>query len=154
MQHRLWRSPWRMFHSASLDKMAAISQCIFVNTKIGILIKVSLQFVPEGAINNHRSSIGLNYGLTPNRRPAIIWTNAEPFYWRIYAALGLGWGRVVLFTYGCDQQAVIYDTNAILTNCWLFQINWIGTWVQLYTNTPHHLLSITRVTRMTGKMKL
>ena len=69
--------------------MAAISQCIFVNKKICILIKMSLQFVPEGAINNHRSSIGLDYGLTPNRRQAIIWTNAEPIYWRIYAALGL-----------------------------------------------------------------
>ena len=29
-----------------------------------------------------------NYGLLLNRRQAIIWTNADPVYWRIYAALG------------------------------------------------------------------
>ena len=25
---------------------------------------------------------------TPNRRQAIIWTNADPVHWRLYAALG------------------------------------------------------------------
>ena len=34
------------------------------------------------------SSIGLDNGLAPNRRQAIIWTNADPIHWRIYAALG------------------------------------------------------------------
>ena len=33
-------------------------------------------------------SIGLDNGLAPNRRQAIIWTNADPIIWRIYAALG------------------------------------------------------------------
>ena len=33
-------------------------------------------------------SIGLDNGLAPNRRQAIIWTNANPIHWRIYAALG------------------------------------------------------------------
>ena len=33
-------------------------------------------------------SIGLDNGLAPNRRQAIIWTNADPIHWRIYAALG------------------------------------------------------------------
>ena len=32
-------------------------------------------------------SIGLDNGLVPNRRQAIICTNADPFHWRIYAAL-------------------------------------------------------------------
>ena len=32
--------------------------------------------------------IGLDNGLAPNRRQAIIWTNADPVDWRIYAALG------------------------------------------------------------------
>ena len=32
-------------------------------------------------------SIGSDNGLAPNRRQAIIWTNADPIYWRIYAAL-------------------------------------------------------------------
>ena len=33
-------------------------------------------------------STGLDNGLAPNRRQAIIWTNADPIHWRIYAALG------------------------------------------------------------------
>ena len=32
--------------------------------------------------------IGLDSGFTPNRQQAIIWTNADPIHWRIYAALG------------------------------------------------------------------
>ena len=32
--------------------------------------------------------IGLDNGLAPNRRQAIIWTNAQPIHGRIYAALG------------------------------------------------------------------
>ena len=31
---------------------------------------------------------GLDNGLVPNRLQAIIWTNADPIHWRIYAALG------------------------------------------------------------------
>ena len=33
-------------------------------------------------------SIGSGDGLAPFRRQAIIWTNAHPVHWRIYAALG------------------------------------------------------------------
>ena len=33
-------------------------------------------------------SIGLDNGLAPNRRQAIIWTNADLIHWRIYATLG------------------------------------------------------------------
>ena len=32
--------------------------------------------------------MGLNNDLAPDRRQAIIWTNAELIHWRIYAALG------------------------------------------------------------------
>ena len=35
-----------------------------------------------------KSSIVLDNGLAPNRRQAIIWTNADPIDWRMYAALG------------------------------------------------------------------
>ena len=38
--------------------------------------------------NWQQCSIGLDNGLAPNRRQAIIWTNADPIHWRIYAALG------------------------------------------------------------------
>ena len=31
--------------------------------------------------------IGLDNGMVPNRRQAIIWTNGDPIDWRIYAAL-------------------------------------------------------------------
>ena len=45
-------------------------------------------------------SIGLDNGLVPNRREAIMWTNTDPIHWRIYAALGgdeltLGLSRLV-----------------------------------------------------------
>ena len=33
-------------------------------------------------------SIGLDNGLPPSRRQAIIWNNAYLIHWRIYAALG------------------------------------------------------------------
>ena len=35
-----------------------------------------------------QSSIGLDNDLAPIRRQAIIWTNADPIHWRIYAVLG------------------------------------------------------------------
>ena len=35
-----------------------------------------------------RSPVGLGDGLEPNRRQAIVWTNADWIHWRIYAALG------------------------------------------------------------------
>ena len=38
--------------------------------------------------NWQSSSIGLDNGLVPNRRQAIIWTNADPINWRIHATLG------------------------------------------------------------------
>ena len=49
-----------------------------------ILIAISPKFVPKGAVD----SIGLDNGLAPNRQQAIIWTNADPINWRIYAAVG------------------------------------------------------------------
>ena len=33
-------------------------------------------------------SIGLDNGFALNRRQAIIWTNADPVHWHVYAALG------------------------------------------------------------------
>ena len=47
---------------------------------------MSLKFVFEGPIDK-KPSIGLDKGLAPNRRQAIILTNADPIHWRIYAAL-------------------------------------------------------------------
>ena len=56
-----------------------------MNENLYILLKISLKFVPKGPINN---SIASDNGLTPIRRQAIIWTNADPALWRMYAALG------------------------------------------------------------------
>ena len=50
-----------------------------------ILIKISQKFVPKDLIDNMPALVGL----VPNRRQAIVWTNADPIHWRIYAALGV-----------------------------------------------------------------
>ena len=42
---------------------------------------------PQGS-NWKSTSIVLDNGLAPNRRQAIIWTNADPINWRIYATQG------------------------------------------------------------------
>ena len=64
-----------------------IFKCIFVNEKSCILIEISLRFVPKDKVEKQHST-GSDSGLAPNRRQAIIWTNAGPIHWRIYAALG------------------------------------------------------------------
>ena len=33
-------------------------------------------------------NIGSDNGLAPNKRQDIIWTNADPIHWSIYAVLG------------------------------------------------------------------
>ena len=52
-----------------------------------ILIKRSLKFVPKVTINSS-PNIGLDNGLAPNRRQAIIWTYADPIHWCIFVAPG------------------------------------------------------------------
>ena len=58
-----------------------IFKCIVLNGNIWISIKISLKFVPEVRINNIPA-------LVQTRRQAIIWTNDDLDYWRIYASLG------------------------------------------------------------------
>ena len=55
-----------------------------MNEKNCIVIKISLKFVPKCPID----SIGLDNGLAPNKQQVMIWTNADPIHWCIYAALG------------------------------------------------------------------
>ena len=50
-----------------------IVKWIFLNGNLGISMKISLTFVPKGPINNIH--IGLDYGLAPTRRQAVIWMN-------------------------------------------------------------------------------
>ena len=74
-----------------LDKMAAISQTIFsgafswmksfifwLKFHWSLFIRANWQYL----------GIGLDNGLAPNRRQAIIWTNVYLIHWRKYATLG------------------------------------------------------------------
>ena len=74
-----------------LDKMATISQFkgIFFFEKIWISNKNFMEIFSLGS-NWQYVSIGSDNGLAPSRRQAIIWTNVDPVYRRIYAALGGG----------------------------------------------------------------
>ena len=74
----------------------------------------------------------------PKRRQAIVWTNADPIYWRIYATLGgdvlTHWGRV---THICvSKLAIIGSDNGlspdrrqaiIWTNAGILLIGPLGT---------------------------
>ena len=66
------------FNSSTPGQNAAhfaddIFRCIFPNEKYCILIKMSLKFVPKGPIDNDPALLfGLDNGLAPNRRQAII----------------------------------------------------------------------------------
>ena len=53
-----------------------IFRCMFVNDKFCILLKISVNFVRKGPIDNNRALV------------KIIWTNADEIRWRLYAALG------------------------------------------------------------------
>ena len=64
-----------------------IFKCIFMNEKFRILIQISLKFVPKGAINNIVALVQI-MALALIWQQAIIWINAQPIHWRIYAALG------------------------------------------------------------------
>ena len=64
-----------------------VLKCILMNQKFCIFIKISLKFVTPAPINK-KHSIGLDYGLVPNRQQAIIWTNADPIHCYICVALG------------------------------------------------------------------
>ena len=78
---------WNWFQLTHQDKMAAISQTIFsyvFSWKFYILIKISLKFIPKGPVDNIPALVQTINGLAPNRRQAIIWTNANLIHWRIY----------------------------------------------------------------------
>ena len=58
-------------------------KCIFLNENDRIPIQISLKFVPRSQIDNKPA---LNQVMA--WRQAIIWTNAGPVHWHIYAAPG------------------------------------------------------------------
>ena len=75
--------PWTKW-PLSRRPLDGIFKRIFMNEKVRILNKISPRFVPEGRINNNPALVQI----MTRRRRVIIWTNADPILWRIYAALG------------------------------------------------------------------
>ena len=63
-------------NSSPLDKMAAFSQAIFSDA-----------FREWNPIDNNQALVQIMV-LAPNRRRAVIWTNADLIYWRIYVVRG------------------------------------------------------------------
>ena len=100
--------------------MAAILQKILFDAfpwmnSFLILIKISQKYVPKVSTDNNP---GLDNGLAPNRRQAIIWTNAGLFHGRIYTSLGLNELRDSMF-----QQWVKY-TKAHPSHKMVINFNW------------------------------
>ena len=84
-----------------------IFRCILVNEKICILMRILwVSFLSvQLTIAQHWFTV---YGLVPKRQHAIIWTNADPIPWRIYAALGgdkSTFGKVMPLHTEAHQQA-------------------------------------------------
>ena len=57
-----------------------ILKCIFLNGNYKIPIQISLKLDPRSLIDNKSALF----------RQANTWTNDDPVYWRIYAAVGGG----------------------------------------------------------------
>ena len=72
-----------------LDKIAAISQTIVSNVFFNEKNHWSLFFL-RGCLTKPQHWI--NNDFAPNKRHAIIWTNAGPIHWRTYAVLDGGGG--------------------------------------------------------------
>ena len=71
---------WPPLHSRSFQMHFRECKVLHFDSKL-------TEFCSQGP-NWQQPSIGLDNGLAPNRRQAIIWANADPIYWHIYAALG------------------------------------------------------------------
>ena len=59
----------------------------FLNENSGILIQISLKFVPKSPFDNKPALVQL-MGSHQTGRQAITWTNDDPVHWRIYMAPG------------------------------------------------------------------
>ena len=59
------------------------------------------------------TSTGLDNSRVPNRRQAIIWTNADPVHWRIYAALGGTWVNISSFLMSYTYQQLTLQLKRV-----------------------------------------
>ena len=113
-----------LMNSSPLDKMATVLaddnfKCIFLNKNYGILICISLKFVPRSPIDNKPALIQIT---TPNKPQAITWTNADPVHWCIYAALGgdelsTQSNGILLYT-----MLLYISPNTKLTLLWMYKV--------------------------------
>ena len=106
-----------------LDKMAAILQTTFLNAfswlkKFDFWLKFYWNLFLR--VQMKITGIGLDNGLVPMRRQAIIWINDDPIHWRLYATLGgdelTHWGR--------NKMAHILHTTLNVFLQWKFFIFW------------------------------
>ena len=51
-----------------------------------------------------KPSIGFDNGMAPNKRQAIVWTNAGSIHWCIYAALGRDELRYMIISHWIDHD--------------------------------------------------
>ena len=74
-----------------LRQRATIFKWIFVNENVWIFIKISLKFVPKGAISNIPALVRIMPWRQSGNKPLsqFIWTNDGLVSWRIYTSLSL-----------------------------------------------------------------
>ena len=87
MTQRAWINTPRP-HRNGCHFVDGIFEFIFLNDICCVLIQISSTFVPLVLIAK-TCIIGLDNGLSPVRRQAIIWSNDDLFCWRIYTSLDL-----------------------------------------------------------------
>ena len=80
--------------------------------------------------NWQKPSIDLDSGLAPNMRQAIIWTNADPIYLRIYAALRVG---------DALRWQTVYQETSLQCND---VAHWQGAHLDWSPNAPQSVLRI------------
>ena len=111
----------------------------FLQRNAYISIKISLTLIPNGPISNTQAFVQimvcrlvLDNGLAPNRRQPIIWTNADPIHWRVYAAL-----EEDVLTLNCDDTVCSTNANLLL---YLFCCHFL--WINVKHFSIHMIVSL------------
>ena len=94
-----WHQKWQCWHHENCDINRSPSgqiglhftdnffRCTFIKKKV-LYFDKKFHWALFLRLQLTITSIGLDDGLVPNRRQAIIWTNVDPIHWHIYVALG------------------------------------------------------------------
>ena len=114
--------------------------CIFFTENVLYLDQNFTEFCPQ-ASNRQWPSIGLDNSLVPNRRQAIIWTNADPIHWIIYVTIREG--RCVK---RYSSKKVVYD-RPWMSGCKIKETmccNYISMYMTtILVKEAHMMISIT-----------